>query len=88
MTATPDSTTDDATAAAERLEQALERIATLAARPAAPEPGITEPGIPEPGITETGITETGPPETATPDIAERLDRVIAKLRAGLGPDVA
>jgi len=73
MTATPDSTTDDATAAAERLEQALERIATLAARPAAPEPGITEPGI---------------PETATPDIAERLDRVIAKLRAGLGPDVA
>ncbi len=73
MTATPDSTTDDATAAAERLEQALERIATLAARPAAPEPGITEPGT---------------PETATPDIAERLDQVIAKLRAGLGPDAA
>ncbi len=68
MTATPDSTTDDATAAAERLEQALERIAALAARPAAAEPGITE--------------------TATPEIAERLDQVIAKLRAGLGPDAA
>ncbi len=69
MTATPDSTTDDATAAAERLEQALERIATLAARPAA-------------------ATETGTTETATPEIAERLDQVIAKLRAGLGPDAA
>ena len=69
MTATPDFTTDDATAAAERLEQALERIAARAARP----PAATGPGT---------------PETAPPEIAERLDQVIAKLRAGLGPDAA
>ena len=69
MTATPDFTTDDATAAAERLEQALERIASLAARPAGP--------------AASGIAES-----PTPEIADRLDQVIAKLRAGLGPDAA
>ena len=69
MSTTPDSTNDDATAAAERLEQALERIAALAARPAA----SAEPGL---------------ADTATPEIADRLDQVIAKLRAGLGPDAA
>lgn len=68
MTATPDSTNDDATDAAERLEQALDRIATLAARPAPP--------------------DTGTAATVTPEIADRLDQVIAKLRAGLGPDAA
>ncbi len=68
MTTTQDSTPEDAAAAVERLEQALDRVAALANRKAAPA-----------GATRTADTNK---------IADRLDSVIAKLRAGLGPDAA
>jgi hypothetical protein len=51
----------EAEAAADRLEAALERIASLASRP-------------------------GPSSGAMPEVAERLDTLIAQLRAALdGP---
>jgi hypothetical protein len=60
----------DAEAAADRLEAALERIAALAARPATP------PSDPPAAM----------PSAAMPEVAERLDALIAHLRAALdGP---
>ena len=59
----------EADAAADRLEAALERIATLAARSAAAHPAA-------------GSSDAA----ASPEVAERLDALIAQLRAALdGP---
>ncbi len=60
---------EDPDAAADRLEAALERIGRLAAIPAKP----SEP----PADRSDG-------DLSIPDIAERLDKLIARLRAALG----
>jgi hypothetical protein len=57
--------TDDPNEAAERLERALERIAS-----------------------QSGRVPTLPSGAEVPEIAERLDAMIARLRAGLDPDGA
>jgi hypothetical protein len=60
---------EDPDAAADRLEAALERIALLAAiPPASPEESADRPDV----------------ELSVPEIAERLDLLIARLRAALG----
>jgi hypothetical protein len=65
---------DDPAAAVERLERALERIAALAATGAAR--NLPSPSMPAlaPGLAETDMHE----------MAERLDQLIAQLRAALG----
>jgi hypothetical protein len=60
---------EDPDAAADRLEAALERIARLAAIPPA------SPDEP---------TDRSDTELSVPEIAERLDSLIARLRAALG----
>jgi hypothetical protein len=62
---------DEAADAAERLEEALERIAALAARRGDP---ISEPAGP------------GDHKAGSPEVAQRLDALIADLRAALGPN--
>jgi hypothetical protein len=62
---------EDPDAAADRLEMALERIARLAAIPHAPP---NEPAVPDDA------------EMSIPEIAERLDSLIARLRAALGDE--
>lgn len=59
--------------AADRLEAALERIALLAAVPSAP-----------PAAAATEPAEAGDADMSIPEIAERLDALIARLRAALG----
>jgi len=60
---------EDPDAAADRLEAALERIARLAAiPPASPDEPADRPDA----------------ELSVPEIAERLDSLIARLRAALG----
>ena len=66
---------EDPDLAAERLEAALERIARLSA--ARPEPA--------PVGTDGDATVDGPEsDLSIPQIAERLDSLIARLRAALG----
>ncbi|MFL5282009.1 MAG: hypothetical protein ACJ8AW_13735 [Rhodopila sp.] len=67
---------EDPEEAADRLAAALERIAELSAsRLAAPLPGVA-----------LATLEVDQPETdlSIPEIAERLDSLIARLRAALG----
>ncbi len=68
---------EDPEEAADRLEAALERIARLSAERAAAPPPAAPVGA-----------EVDQPETdlSIPEIAQRLDSLIARLRAALGSD--
>ena len=70
---------EDPEAAADRLEAALERIAQISAvRPASP---LTGPAaLDHPG------TDRPDEELSVSEIAERLDSLIARLRAALGTE--
>jgi len=66
-----DNNGDDAHAAAERLEQALERIAALAQRPAAAVANPADSTDQAGGLVDAGA------------VASRLDALIAELRGAL-----
>lgn len=70
---------DDTDAAADRLEAALERIAYLASTT----PAAATPIAPAAAkLDETA--NRGDADLSIPEIAERLDTLIARLRAALG----
>ena len=70
---------DDPSDDAGRLEQALERIAALAARRREPMPAATAPQA----NVETANVESADAGAANIEVAARLDQLIARLRATL-----
>jgi hypothetical protein len=70
---------EDPEAAADRLEAALERIARISAvRPVAP--------LIDPAALDHSATDRPDEELSVSEIAERLDSLIARLRAALGTE--
>ncbi len=70
---------EDPDAAADRLEAALERIASLASAK------LSVP-VPEPLASDSSASEPTDDTLSVPEIAERLDHLIGRLRAALGID--
>ncbi|HVZ08525.1 hypothetical protein [Rhodopila sp.] len=73
---------EDPETAADRLEAALERIARLAA--GRPMTAAAMPSPQPPSVAAAGVVDGSDADLSLPQIADRLDSLIARLRAALG----